>query len=271
MPNRPYRWIWAAAVVCLTVLTALVAQEPSLTDEQIHTFLLNAKVIKFKNTAKGVTSPWRLTLSDGTLTHDAAFQAINESQRRVDFPSGKTEFNFRDSYHFNIAAHELGNLLGIGDMLPICVERKWRGQSGSLCWWLPVRMDEMTRKKDEIQPPDSNAWNVQVNRMWVFSELVYDTDRNQTNMLISADWKLYMIDFSRAFRYTPDLLEPGHLTMCCHKLLDALRRLNEADVIEKTKPHLNKAEVKSLMARRDKIVKLFETKIAQQGESAVLY
>jgi len=132
-------------------------------------------------------------------------------------------------------------------------------------------MDEMTRKKDEIQPPDSNAWNVQVNKMWVFSELVYDTDRNQTNMLISADWKLYMIDFSRAFRYTRDLLEPGHLTMCDRQLLDALRRLSESDVLANTKPHLSKAEVKSLMARRDKIVKLFETKIAQQGESAVLY
>jgi len=161
--------------------------------------------------------------------------------------------------------------LGIGDMLPVCVERKWRGQSGSLCWWLPAKMDEASRKKDNIQPPDSNAWNTQVNKMWVFSELVYDTDRNQTNMLISKDWKLYMIDFSRAFRYSSDLFEPGHLTTCDRKLLDALRQLSESDVLANTKSHLSKAEVKSLMARRDRIVRLFETKIAEKGESAVLY
>ncbi len=271
MLNAPSRVIWAVAAVFLTVLPPLAAQEPNLTEEQIHEFLLNAKIIKYKSAPKGVTSPWRLTLSDGQLTHDAAFQSINENLRRVDFPSGKTEFNFRDSYHFNIAAHELANLLGIGDMLPICVERRWRGQSGSLCWWLPSIMDEATRKKDNIQPPDQNAWNMLLCKMWVFSELIYDTDRNQTNILISRDWKLYAIDFSRAFRYTSELFEPGHLTMCDRQLLDALRRLSENEVMTVCRPHLSKGEVKSLMARRDKIVTFFETKIAQQGESAVLY
>ena len=175
------------------------------------------------------------------------------------------------AYHFNIAAHEIANLLGIGDMLPVCVERKWRGQSGSLCWWLPAKMDEASRKQDNIQPPDSNAWNQQVNKMWVFSDLVYDTDRNQTNMLITEDWKLYMIDFSRAFRYSSELLEPGHLTMCGRQFLEALRRLNEAEVLQETKLHLSKSDVKSLMARRDKIVTLFEKTISQKGEEAVLY
>lgn len=110
MPQTPLRVIWAVAVVCLTALTHSAAQEPNLTPEQIHQFLTKAKIIKSKNTPKGITSPWRLTLSDGDLTHDAAYQSINETQRRVDFPSGNTEFNFRDSYHFNIAAHEIDNL-----------------------------------------------------------------------------------------------------------------------------------------------------------------
>ena len=259
------------ALVCLTALVHVAAQELNLTEEQIHQSLAKVKIMKSKNTPKGITSPWRLTLSDGQLTHDAAYQSINETQRRVDFPSGNTEFNFRDSYHFNIAAHEIDNLLGIGDMLPVCVERKWRGQSGSLCWWLPAKMDEASRKQDNIQPPDSNAWNQQVNKMWVFSDLVYDTDRNQTNMLITEDWKLYMIDFSRAFRYSSELLEPGHLTMCGRQFLEALRRLNEAEVLQETKLHLSKSDVKSLMARRDKIVTLFEKTISQKGEEAVLY
>ena len=33
-------------------------------------FLLKAKVVQSKHTGKGITSPWRLTLIDGTVTHD---------------------------------------------------------------------------------------------------------------------------------------------------------------------------------------------------------
>jgi hypothetical protein len=259
------------AAVCLAALSFLAAEEPNLTEEQTKEFLLKAKIIRSKNTPKGVTSPWRLSLSDGVLTHDGAFQSIDERKMRMELQGGKTEFNFRDSYHFNIAAYELAKLLGIGHMVPVSVERRWQGTLGSLSWWVPSKMDEAMRKKDNIQPPDPNAWNKQLNKMWVFSELIYNTDRNQTNILITEDWKLWMIDFSRAFRLSRDLLEPGHLIMCDRQLLEALRRLNEADVLGKTKPHLGKDEVRALMARRDKIVQLFEKMVVQKGEGAVLY
>jgi len=90
-------------------------------------------------------------------------------------------------------------------------------------------------------------------------------------MLITEDWKLWMIDFSRAFRLSHDLLEPGHLAMCDSQLLANLRQLKEADVIEKTKRHLSKEAVKGVIAKRDKIVAFFDKQIAQKGESAVLH
>jgi hypothetical protein len=271
MPTGPRRSIWAAAVVCFSLLAPVAAQEPSLSEDQIREFLLKAKVIKFKRTSKGITSPWRLTLSDGQLTHDAAYQSIDERKVRMDFDGGRSEINFRDSYHFNIAGYELAKLVGLGDMVPVCVEREWRGDRGSFCWWLPVKMDESTRLSKKIKPPDQNAWNKQLNKMWVFSELLYDTDRNMTNTLISEDWKLYMIDFSRAFRQYHNLLAPENLTMCDRQLLDSLRQLKEADVLSKTASHIGKNEVKAVMARRDKIVQLFDKKIAEKGEPAVLY
>ena len=40
--------------------------------EQIENFLTNAKVVSSKPAGKGVTGSWRLTLSDGTTTHDAS-------------------------------------------------------------------------------------------------------------------------------------------------------------------------------------------------------
>ena len=54
--------------------------ETTLSKDQIKPFLLTAKVVGSKQTGKGVTSTWRLTLWDGTMTHDASFQAVNEDK-----------------------------------------------------------------------------------------------------------------------------------------------------------------------------------------------
>jgi hypothetical protein len=107
--------------------------------------------------------------------------------------------------------------------------------------------------------------------MWVFSQLVYDTDRNQTNMLITEDWKLIIIDFSRAFRMSHKLHDPKTLVMCDRQLLEKLRQLDGAQVLERTKPHLTKGEVEAVMARRDLIVAHFEQLIKEKGEEKVMY
>ena len=41
-------------------------------------FLRSAKVIRSVGLSTGVTSPFRLTLSDGAVTHDGSFQSVNE-------------------------------------------------------------------------------------------------------------------------------------------------------------------------------------------------
>ena len=234
-------------------------------------FLLTAKVIQSKQTRKGVTAPSRLTLTDGTLTHDAAFQTVDVAKSHMEFDKGTAELNFRDSYHFNIAAYELAKLLGLGDMMPVTVERTWGGKTGSISWWLPVQMDESDRLKKNIRVPDPEAWNKQMYRVRVFSQLVFDTDRNLTNVLIGHDWKIYMIDFSRAFRARGDLENVKNLVKCDRQLLKKLQQLNEKEVEEKTRRHLKKSEIEALMERRDKIVACFQKLIAQRGEDAVLY
>ena len=270
--TRLHHRVVLLTLVCLAAWgSAAIAQEPNLTEDHIREFLLKAKVVGSRQTSKGVTSPWRLTLSDGALKHDAAFQSIDEFRSSFVLPDGTTEMGFRDSYHFDIAAYELAKLVGLGDMMPVTVERKWGGHKGALSWWLPVKMDEGQRRDRKLNPPDLNVWNMQVNRMWVFSELVYDIDRNLTNWLIDENWKLYMIDFSRAFRRKPTLENPARLVMCDRHLLEKMRQLDEAVVMEKTKPHLSKEQVKAIMARRDLIVTYFDQKIAIKGEKAVLY
>jgi hypothetical protein len=268
---QPWRRLIVAAVVCLTCTRFVPASgEPTLTKEQIRQFLLTAKVVKSEHTKKGITEPWRLTLTDGTLTHDASFQAIEEHKATKQLASG-TELGFVDSYKYNIAAYQLAELLGIDDMLPVYVERKWNGDSGSLSWWLPVKMDEVERHKQKLTAPDADAWNNQMYKVRVFDQLVADTDINLTNVLIGEDWKIWRVDFTRAFRRHKDLKDPKDLVRCDRQLFDKLKTLDGNELAARTKSYLTKDEVKAVMARRDKIVTQFEKLISEKGEKEVLY
>jgi hypothetical protein len=62
----------------LSARIVAAADEPALTKEQMKQFLLTAKVIKSGPAHKGITDTLRLTLTDGTITHDAHFQPIDE-------------------------------------------------------------------------------------------------------------------------------------------------------------------------------------------------
>jgi hypothetical protein len=274
LPNLLCRRLITLSLIFLFLASlATASDETSLTKEQIKHFLLTAKIIASKQSGKGVTHPWRLTLSDGTITHDASFQGINEFKSNIRFASGDSELNFKDSYKYNIAAYSLAELLGIEDMLPVYVERKWKGDAGSLSWWLPVKMDEAERKKNNIEVPDENkdSWNNQMYRIRVLDQLVYDKDANLTNVLIGANWEIWRVDFSRAFRLSKDLKSPGDLVRCDRKLLDKLKALDGNELAEKTKHYLDKDEVKAVMARRDKIVARFQQLIVEKGEGEVLY
>jgi hypothetical protein len=246
--------------------------EPKLTDEQMQDFLLHAKVIKSKQTSKGVTAPWHLTLSDGTLTHDAIFQAIDERANVKQFDDGRSEINFKDNYKYDIAGYKLAKMLGLDNMVPMYVERKWNGQTGAIGWWVPnVRFDEGQRLSQKVNAPNPEEWNHQMYKIRVFDQLIYDTDPNLTNVLITDDWKIWRIDFTRAFRVYKTLRNPEDLVMCDKTLLDKMKKLDEDDILEATKGQLSKGEVKALMARRDKIVEAFDGLVAQKGAGNVLY
>ncbi len=254
--------------LCPSMLRA--ADEAPLTKEQIENFLLTAKIIGNKQAGKGITHTYRLTLSDGTTTHDASFQSINETKASMQLSTG-TELGFVDSYRYNIAAFRLAELLGLDDIVPVYVERKWKGDSGSLSWWLPVKMDEKERIAQKVVVPDPDAWNNQMYKVRVLDQLVYDSDPNLTNVLITDDWKIWRVDFSRAFRLHKELQAVGDLSHCDRQLFAKLKALNQDELLEKTKHYLDKDEVKAVMARRDKIVEQLQKLITEKGESEVLY
>ena len=110
---------WALAGAALLAGSTAVAQESvtALTRDQQEAFLQSAEIVGDRPVGRGVTGIRRLTLRHGGVTHDAAFQSVDERRSVQHFPGAKRpEINFRDSYRYNIAASQLAVLVGLGDM-----------------------------------------------------------------------------------------------------------------------------------------------------------
>jgi hypothetical protein len=220
-------------------------------------FLSTARIVMEKPAPKGTTNTKRLTLSDGTLTHDASVQTIDESRGVFESNRG-TEINFKDSWRFNVAAYRIDKILSLG-MIPATVERRHNGKAGSFTWWVDdVLMDEQERYRQKKVVPDTQDWNEQ---MWItrlFDQLIANVDRNLGNLLIDKSYKIWMIDHSRSFRLNKDLRSPENLARIDRLLLERLRQLSRDGVKAAVGDYLNGSEIDAFLDRRDRIVTHFD-------------
>ena len=237
-----------------------------LSDDQIEAFLRDAKVVKTKSVGKGVTGSLRATLTDGTLTHDAQIQQIEEKKTQFE-AAGASEFNFEDTWRFNVAAYRVDRLIGL-QMVPVTVSRKWKSAPAAFTWWIDdVMMDEGKRLKDKLQPPDSDLWNEQMQMVRVFDQLIYNVDRNMGNLLIGKTWRVWAIDHTRAFRTQNTLKAPANVTRCDRQVIEGLKQLDKEGLKKSIGEFVTGYQIDGLLARRDKIVEILE----KAGPSAVFY
>jgi len=243
---------------------------PFTSDEEVLEFLRTAKVIKMKEISQGITHPRKVLLEKDGIRMHAIFRDINEEKTVTTLASGQTEMFFRDSFIFECAAYELSRLLGLDNVPPV-VERRVHGTSGSLQIWVENAMTETIRQKRKISPPDLTRWNQQVQVMRVFDNLVYNTDRNQGNILFTTDWKLWLIDHTRAFRRHTVLKEPKGIVQCERNLWERLRTLDEEAARQHCKKYLRSPEIEALLKRRKKLVEHIQKLIAERGQQQVLF
>lgn len=260
---------------CILLLAVLAAQAPpspvttTLSCAEMETFLKKAKMGRQRSIPVGVTMPSKAPLDDGKLQHDAAIQTIDET--KISFSTAKgTELNFRDSWQFNVAGYELAKMLEL-NMVPPYVERVVGGKRASVSWWIGDAMMERDRVKQKLDPPDTERWNAEVLAGRAFHELIADTDVNMTNLLITKDWRVWLIDSSRAFRMSKTLQEPDRLTAVDRKLLARLKGLTREALRQELDRWLNRDQIDAVLSRRDLIVGIFEKQIAAKGEATVLY
>jgi hypothetical protein len=160
----------------------------------------------------------------------------------------------------------LAKLLGITDMKPPTVKRTFDGKDASYTWWIDdVMFDEQDRQAKKAQSPDQNAWNEEYDVVNVFDQLICNVDRNQTNLLIDKQWRIWMIDESRSFRVQKTLKDPGVLKQVDRSLLAKMKTLDKETLKKELAGLATGADIDGLLGRRDLIVKFFEGK----GESAM--
>ena len=250
-------------------LAGCAQESPGRTCAQMEQFLRKGRIGTLHDIPKGSTLPKRAAIEYDGATHDAAIQTVDVT-KPVNETADGPELNFRDSWKYNVAGYELAKMIEL-NMVPPYVERNAGGQAGSFSWWVNDAMMEAERLRKKIDPPDQDAWNKQIYAVRVFHELIYDTDPNMTNLLITKDWQIWIIDFTRAFRMMKDLRNAKNLTQCDRKMLARIRGLDKNSLKPKLSRWLTGPEIDGLAARAAKIAEHFDREIASHGEAAVLY
>ena len=236
---------------------------------EVAEFLRTARVISSQEIPTGITRPRKLLLErDGVRAH-AVFRYGDDRKQELRRPGSGTARWVHDTYRNEVAAYELSLLLGM-DNLPPAVERRIGGVPGSVELWIEGAMTEGDRRERDLEPPDYGRWNRQIADRRVFDELIGNADRNTGNTLIDGDWKLWLIDHTRAFGREKTLLDPDRVERCSAGLWQGLRSL-DAGAVEERLPYLSKQRLRALLARRDRIVERLEDLIAERGERWVIF
>ena len=242
------------------------------TDAEKEVFLETAEIISVEDIGFGTTGAQRATLSDGSNTHDAQIQTIDVFRRGITQLQGTMVVNFKDSYKFNIAGYRLSRLLNL-NVVPVSVERRVGRTRGAVTWWVDdVQMMELDRLNNGIEPPDVAVWNDQMSTSRIFTELIYNIDANLGNFVITDDWQLHLIDFTRGFRVFGSLREPDNVTpRVDRRLYEGLRALNKERLGEVMDGLLDGNEINGVLGRRDHILEILDAHIAEKSETEVVY
>jgi len=260
----------ALAITCWAQTTA---QETAAVyqGEAAETFLTKARIVKMQGIASGVTGPRKATLELNGVTHQAAFKTVDIYTPGVtQLGNGQVEVDFSDTWKNEIAAYAVDRIMGLG-LVPATVQRRYDGKDGSMQWWVESEMTESDRQKNKITAPDMNMWNRQQFTMLLFDNLIYNTDRNLGNVLITKSFEIRLIDHSRSFRPFAALKPNNGLTRFSRSALAGLEKLNKEDLQKRAGKYISTRQITFLLQRRDAILALAKKTVAEKGEEAVLY
>jgi hypothetical protein len=257
--------------------TAYVQEQraaPSLVSRaEREEFLLRATIVSEARLSSDLRKSWRASLDDGKRKHPAVVETSTSQD-----PS-------HNDYRFNIAAYELDKTLELGLVSPT-VERTVNGRAAAVTWWVDeALMSEVDRRRKALEPPDREGWDKQMQAVLVFDALIANVcrangpvfypspvcDIHAGGILITREWRIWLVEHGRAFGTTRTLDNRQSLTRCDRMLLAKLRLLNKEVLTRTLGKFLTSEQLDALETRRAVIVRHFDELIARKGGRAVLY
>ena len=244
---------------------------PFQTVSEVEEFLRTARVISVEAIPEGVTKPKKILLEASGVQAHAKFGYNDFKGQGEKLADGTTEMYFQDSYKADLAAYVLSRLLGM-EMVPPAVTRQVEGQDGIVQIWIEgLTSYESWLEDGNSGQPASLYFQRQVKDMKTFDLLIRNIDRHSRNINWDSDWNLWLIDHTRSLAKDATLRKPDSFKGCSRELFQAIRDLNKSTVETALKPYLGNFEIKALLKRRDKLVKLVEGQIKKQGEDTILF
>jgi hypothetical protein len=236
-----------AEAIKTTAQCANVWQDKAL---ELEEYLRTAKVERITQIPTGVTRPRRAYLAAGGPAESFAWKPLEPGIRSGYFESYKSE----------IAAYELDQLLVL-NMVPVVVERRIANETGAAILWL-----NGVRSWEAVLPlPKPRTWDHQIARMKMFDDLIGNSDRNKGNLLVDADWHIYLIDHSRAF--ATDMKLPQELQNIDRRLWATMLALDEPGLKTHLGEWLDGRQILALLRRRNEMKKIIDGLVAKRGDT----
>ena len=172
-----------------------------------------------------------------------------------------------DYWRREIAAYELDKLLGL-NMIPPTVEKRFRNDRGAISLQAEGMVYRELKAQGVSLPSDAGQRQSFYNALFLrraWDNLLANKDRNEGDMIITEDWRMYLIDHSRAFNSSKDLFhkpkkgsgrEP--IRSLPAVFVEKLAALDYDSIKNVVGDYLTKKEIERLLVRRDKILEEVE-------------
>jgi len=265
--------------ILLAIILGFVAQSfAQFTSEELaerakwEELLIKGKVVKKQDLGQGVTKPKRLFLKKDDLEGSGVWKSPTS-----------TDAGLFDKWECEVAAYRMDKLLDLG-MVPPTVERRWRGRKGSFQWFCDLPMSEQERRKENIPYPEDKKDQIEkmIYLSRAFDSLIANSDRSLQNIRFTPDWRLILIDHSRAFRstdsYRKQLMygkygkrKPLDFPMLPKKFVEKVRGLTFGSIRAAVGDYLTSDEIEAVLDRKVLLLKEIEEMIQERGEKNVLY